>query len=153
MLYSSPMSIETHLFRYKSPLGPIELELIDGICHRIMLESTRAPECSPDHPVALWLRAYFMGKHLPLPTIAAPKSEFQARLRSALREIPCGELRTYGELAKILKSSPRAVGQALGANPLPIMIPCHRVVAVNGLGGFSGGEGWKEKLLGFEKAI
>ena len=144
------MSIETHLFRYESPLGPIGLELLGDVCHRLELGVTRAKECSPDHPIALWLRAYFMGKHLALPAIAPAKSQFQEQLRHALLDIPVGQTRTYGELAKVLKSSPRAVGQALGANPLPIIIPCHRVVAVDGLGGFSGGEGWKEKLLAWE---
>ncbi|MFC1626123.1 methylated-DNA--[protein]-cysteine S-methyltransferase [Pseudomonadota bacterium] len=147
------MSIETHLLRYESPLGPIGLELLGNVCHRLELGVARDKECSPDHPIALWLRAYFMGKHLALPAIVPAKSRFQEQLRHALLDIPAGQTRTYGELAKLLKSSPRAVGQALGANPLPIMIPCHRVVAVNGLGGFSGGEGWKEKLLRFEKAI
>lgn len=100
--------------------------------------------------MALWLRAYFMGKQLALPPIAPPNTLFQQRLRKALLEIPFGETRTYGELAKVLKSAPRAVGQSLGANPLPIMIPCHRIVAANGLGGFAYGEGWKRKLLSWE---
>ncbi len=90
---------------------------------------------------------------LPLPAVAPAPTPFQAKLRQALLNIPTGETRTYGELAKQLNSSPRAIGQSLGANPLPILVPCHRVVAVNGLGGFSGGEGWKEKLLGFEGVI
>ncbi|HKI60216.1 MAG TPA: methylated-DNA--[protein]-cysteine S-methyltransferase [Mariprofundaceae bacterium] len=147
------MSVETHHFRYRSPVGTIGLELAGDVCIRVMPGKIKAPDCSPDHPVALWLRAYFMGTHLPLPATAAPTSDFQARLRSALREIPCGELRTYGELAQMLNSSPRAVGQALGANPLPILIPCHRVIAANGLGGFSCGLDWKKKLLKLEGAI
>ena len=147
------MSIETHHFRYKSPLGPIGLELTDDRCHRITLGKLRAAECSPDHPMALWLRAYFRGKHLTPPDISPAKSEFQASLRHALLAIPFGEVRTYGELAKDLNSSPRAVGQALGANPLPILIPCHRIVAINGLGGFACGEEWKRKLLAWEGSL
>jgi methylated-DNA-[protein]-cysteine S-methyltransferase len=147
------MSIGTHLFSYKSPLGSIELELIDGVCHRIMLGSSRAPDCSPDHPTALWLRVYFRGKHLNLPPIAPANTPFQKRLRKALLEIPFGETCTYGELAKDLNSAPRAVGQSLGANPLPILIPCHRVVAANSLGGFAYGEAWKRKLLSWEASI
>lgn len=61
---------------------------------------------------------------------------FRQRVWAALREIPLGETRSYGDIARQLGSSPRAVGQALGDNPLPIVIPCHRVVASNGLGGF-----------------
>jgi methylated-DNA-[protein]-cysteine S-methyltransferase len=144
------MSIGTHPFSYKSPLGPIELELAGDICHHITLGATRAPECSPDHPIALWLRAYFIGKQFALPAIAPPNTPFQKRLRKALLEIPSGEVRTYGELAKTLNSSPRATGQALGANPLPILIPCHRIVAANDLGGFAYGLTWKKRLLKFE---
>jgi methylated-DNA-[protein]-cysteine S-methyltransferase len=62
---------------------------------------------------------------------------FRNRVWDALRRIPAGETRSYGELAGMLHSAPRAVGQACGANPLPIVIPCHRVVAKDGgLGGF-----------------
>ena len=63
---------------------------------------------------------------------------FQRRLWSLLRVIPAGQTRTYGDLARELGSAPRAVGQACRANPLPIVIPCHRVVGARGLGGFAG---------------
>ena len=53
-----------------------------------------------------------------------------------LMNIPCGSVLNYGDLAKMLHSSPRAVGQACGANPIPVIIPCHRVLAKSGLGGF-----------------
>ena len=56
-----------------------------------------------------------------------------------MQKIPRGKIITYGEAARVIKSAPRAVGQACGANPLPIIIPCHRIVAKNGLGGFKGG--------------
>jgi len=61
---------------------------------------------------------------------------YQTRVWQALTAIPVGQTTTYGQLARLLGSSPRAVGQACGANPLPIIIPCHRVVAANGHGGF-----------------
>lgn len=70
---------------------------------------------------------------LPLDYAATPH---QAKVWQALGAIPCGETRTYGELAKSLCSAAQAVGQACGANPLPIVIPCHRVVSRSGLGGF-----------------
>jgi methylated-DNA-[protein]-cysteine S-methyltransferase len=63
-------------------------------------------------------------------------TEHQLKVWQALREIPGGEVRTYGTLAKLLHSSPRAVGQACGNNPIPIVIPCHRIVGKSGLGGF-----------------
>lgn len=62
---------------------------------------------------------------------------FQRRLWQALCEIPCGRTVTYGELARRLGAEARAVGQACGDNRLPIVIPCHRVIAANGLGGFA----------------
>jgi methylated-DNA-[protein]-cysteine S-methyltransferase len=78
----------------------------------------------------------------------------------AMQRIPAGKTRTYGELARELRSSPRAVGGACGANPLPLVVPCHRVIAANGaIGGFMGerGEGFelgiKRWLLGHEGAL
>lgn len=67
---------------------------------------------------------------------------FQRRVWQQIAAIPCGQRRSYGELAKTLHNAPRAVGQACGANPFPIVVPCHRVVAASkglndGLGGFS----------------
>lgn len=65
-------------------------------------------------------------------------TEFQRRVWQALQQIPAGEVRTYGELARQLGSSPRAVGNACRKNPIPLVIPCHRVVSASGPGGFSG---------------
>ncbi len=72
---------------------------------------------------------------LPLAPAGTP---FQRRVWRALRAIPPGEVRTYGELARQLGSSARAVGGACRANPLPLVVPCHRVVAAGGPGGFAG---------------
>ena len=65
-------------------------------------------------------------------------TEFQQQVWQALRNIPAGEVRSYGELARQLGSSARAVGNACRKNPIPLLIPCHRVVAKSGLGGFAG---------------
>ncbi len=85
------------------------------------------------------LRSYFLDPRvpvqLPLRVLGTP---FQQRVWSALQAIPPGEVRTYGELARAIGSAPRAVGQACRRNPIPIVIPCHRVVAVQGAGGYSG---------------
>ena len=89
----------------------------------------------------------------------APRgSEFQRRVWAALRAIPSGEVMTYGKLARQLGSGARAVGNACRNNPIPLLIPCHRVVAANGLGGYSGategpGIGLKRWLLRHEGAI
>ncbi len=63
---------------------------------------------------------------------------FQKKVLEQLNKIPFGETRTYGDIAKILKTSPRAVGNACRNNPVPIVIPCHRVIAANGIGGYDG---------------
>ncbi|MDX2315510.1 MAG: methylated-DNA--[protein]-cysteine S-methyltransferase [Gammaproteobacteria bacterium] len=73
-------------------------------------------------------------------------SEFQRDVCDAMLAIPFGETRTYGELAEGLGVFAQAVGQACGHNPIPIIIPCHRVLGANGLGGFSGGEGLETKM-------
>lgn len=65
-------------------------------------------------------------------------SEFQQRVWRALQQIPAGSVLSYGELAAKLNSSARAVGNACRKNPLPIIVPCHRVVAKSGIGGYSG---------------
>lgn len=73
-------------------------------------------------------------------------SDFQQRFLRALIKIPFGEVRTYGALAGELGVSAQAIGQACGANPIPILIPCHRVLGARGLGGFSGGVGVETKV-------
>jgi O-6-methylguanine DNA methyltransferase len=80
---------------------------------------------------------------------------FQIRVYAALLEIPYGEVRSYGEIAEAIGApgAARAVGAAVGANPLPLVLPCHRVVAARGkLGGFAGGLALKERLLALEHA-
>jgi methylated-DNA-[protein]-cysteine S-methyltransferase len=78
---------------------------------------------------------------------------FQRRVWQAVSEIPYGHVMSYKELAVKLKSGPRAIGNAVGANPLPIVVPCHRVIGSRGqMGGFSGGTGipTKKQLLHLE---
>jgi len=83
-----------------------------------------------------WLKDSRFRLGLPLRTTG---TEFQRRVWNAISAIPRGRTASYGELAAALGSSPRAVGNACGANPYPVVVPCHRVVAANGgLGGFAG---------------
>lgn len=138
------------VFSYASPLGPVAYRWDGMVCGRVLLGSAAAAGGHRD-PVSDWLHAYFAGESCPLPELAAPRNRFQAMLRMALLAIPAGQTRSYGELAAELGSAPRAVGQALGANPLPLLVPCHRVVAAKGIGGFSGGLDWKQRLLAFER--
>jgi methylated-DNA-[protein]-cysteine S-methyltransferase len=102
------------------------------------------------------LRAYFERRltdfDLPLMPAGSP---FERRLWGVMQRIPYGQTRCYGELAIEVGSAPRAVGRACGRNPIPIIIPCHRVLSRNGLGGYSGGTGLTTKriLLGLERAV
>ena len=73
-------------------------------------------------------------------------SDFQRAVCDAMLAIPFGETRTYGEIASALGASAQAVGHACGANPIPIIIPCHRVLAAGSLGGYSGAGGIETKV-------
>ncbi|MDX8388726.1 MAG: methylated-DNA--[protein]-cysteine S-methyltransferase [Ghiorsea sp.] len=136
------------LYHFNSPLGDITYDWNGEICHHIWLN--KQSDITHQDPVSDWLTAYFQGLDATLPPLATPATPFQGKLRSGLLTIPSGEKRTYGELAKQLNTSAQGLGQALGANHFPILIPCHRVVAASGLGGFAYGSTWKEKLLNFE---
>lgn len=142
------MSADT--FRYASALGELSYRWDGKACLAVSLLDCRVELPESDDPVSRWLDAYFAGEPATLPPLAEARSPFQARMRHGLLHIPPGETRTYGELARSLHTSPRAMGQALGANPLPVLVPCHRVVAAHGLGGFSCGLAWKSRLLVFE---
>ncbi len=93
------------------------------------------------------LDAYFGGRltRFDLP-LSPGGSEFQRAFYAALCAIPYGQTQTYGELAAQLGVSAQAIGQACGANPIPILIPCHRVLAADGLGGYSGAGGIEAKV-------
>jgi methylated-DNA-[protein]-cysteine S-methyltransferase len=90
--------------------------------------------------VAAELDAYYAnpGHRFGLP-LALVGTSFRRRVWQALLTIPSGESMTYGQVAARLGSSPRAVGQAVGDNPVPVIVPCHRVLAAQGLGGFMHG--------------
>jgi methylated-DNA-[protein]-cysteine S-methyltransferase len=101
---------------------------------------------------------YFKGERVdfPFPIDLKGYTKFQKDVWKATRSIPYGELRNYGWVASQIgkPKSARAVGQALGANPIPIIIPCHRVVAADGsLHGFTGGLELKQGLIELEKGI
>lgn len=125
-----------------TPLGRLGINAvaaltnIDFVSARTPLKKARTPVANK---VCTQLKAYFSDSRtrfdLPL---AAAGSDFQQRAWRALRRIPSGQARSYGELARKIKSAPRAVGGACRANPIPIVVPCHRVVAATGLGGFMG---------------
>jgi methylated-DNA-[protein]-cysteine S-methyltransferase len=84
----------------------------------------------------------------------AGMTAFRKKVMQELRKVPAGATLTYGELASIAGSpgAARAVGNVMATNPVPLFVPCHRVVATDGLGGFSGGLDLKRALLNLEKA-
>lgn len=121
---------------------------------------TKSQLVTPPQPLAraiLWLDRYFAGRHSgPLPPYRLPGvTPFRQAVSDQLCQIPWGQTTTYGALAAHSRRlSPRAVGNAVGWNPLCVFIPCHRVVAAHGrLGGYSGGLANKLALLAHEGAL
>jgi len=147
----------------QSPVGALRLESNgSGLCAIQFLAGRRAAKPSPGAmrsdaafgEAIRQLQAYFRGerKDFQLP-LALVGTAFQLRVWQRLREIPYGETISYGQLAREIgqPQASRAVGLANGSNPIPIIIPCHRVIGSNGkLTGYGGGLPIKEKLLAFE---
>jgi methylated-DNA-[protein]-cysteine S-methyltransferase len=134
-----------------SPVGPLSIYEREGLI--IALRFGPAPDAAGDNaPVlrqaARYLDRYFAGRREPCTLPLAPAgSRFQQQVWQLMLAIPYGQTATYGEFAGRLNSAARAVGQACGANPIPILIPCHRVLGSGGrLGGFSGGTGLPTKM-------
>ncbi len=127
----------------------------DGAIVRAEWEEGGADDTPLLREAAAQLAAYFedpdTGFDLPLRVEA---SEFQQRVCDAMLAIPLGETRTYGDLSKDLGVPAQAIGQGCGGNPIPVIIPCHRVLGASGLGGFSGRGGVETKvwLLKHERA-
>ena len=137
-----------------SPFGPITFTVEEGLVTRVKFEPGEDNFDGGDPVMAetvRQLREYAAAARFSFDLPLAPAfSDFQSQIRRCMIAIPYGDMRTYGELAKELGSASQAVGQACGANPMPIIVPCHRVVASGGkIGGFSGGDGapTKKKLL------
>jgi methylated-DNA-[protein]-cysteine S-methyltransferase len=140
-----------------SPVGNLVIDEADEAIVAIRWADATAANGSPLlAEAARQLDAFFAGQlsRFDLPLRPAG-SEFERRVWDAMLAIPFGETRSYGELAAAIGSAPRAVGGACGKNPIPIVIPCHRVLARAGLGGYSGAGGLKTKqtLLALEGAL
>ena len=128
-----------------APFGRLGIltELVDGslMLSRIDYLPTSASLVSPKNQLAReaekQFKAYFRNAHYQLDLPLKPLgTEHQQRVWRSIQAIPVGKTKTYGEIAKKLKSGPRAVGTACGANPYPLIAPCHRVVSAQGIGGF-----------------
>jgi len=133
-----------------SPIGPLTISEEDG---RIVSLDWGWPPDSVDTPLLLaardQLEEYFAGTRTDFALPLDPAgTAFQRRVWRELAAIPYGETRSYGQLAARLGTAPRPLGGACGRNPLPILIPCHRVLAGDGrLGGYSGIDGIDTKIF------
>ena len=141
------------------PVGPVTVEDNDRAITGVTFGESEEPTApSPLTERAFeQLEAYFLGRltefDLPLEPAGSP---FQRRVWDALRQIPYSETRSYGDIARAIgcPGGARAVGMANNRNPIPILIPCHRVIGANGaLVGYGGGLSIKEALLRLEKAL
>lgn len=145
-----------------SPVGQLALEAdrdaLTGLRWASADERTGDDGSSPVlAEAARQLEQYFARKltRFDLP-LAARGTDFQKSVWQMMRDIPYGETATYGGMATALGSGPRAVGMACGRNPIPIIVPCHRVLGRGGKeGGFSGGQGLptKRRLLALEGVV
>ena len=154
------------MLRYASPLGELKLAAGEkGLRVLVMsgqrYERAHLPSDLPEAetPALLmardWLDAYFAGERPDIGRVPLDPAgtDFQRRVWQALTGIPYGETFSYGDLARRLGSSARAVGAAVGRNPISILIPCHRVLGkTGGLTGYAGGLERKVALLTLEGA-
>tara|TARA_R110000787_G_scaffold186102_1_gene297663 strand:+ start:953 stop:1429 length:477 start_codon:yes stop_codon:yes gene_type:complete len=149
---------------YQSPLGEIALTANENGLSALAFQAGKSPISlvgltENNHKftqVIQQLTEYFDGdrKHFDLP-LAPEGTTFQKLVWQALTEIPCGETKSYGWIAKSINNEKavRAVGTANGANPIALIVPCHRVIGSNGkLTGYAGGLALKAKLLMHEGA-
>lgn len=149
---------------YNSPLGPIIIESDGEALTGLRFGEEKTPATLPVFDeVIRWLDDYFAGRQTENAVMdgktdgritAKPKgTAFQQRVWQALLSIPYGETVSYGELARMVGcKSAQAVGQAVGANPIALFIPCHRVIAAHGkLGGYAYGQEIKKRLLNIEQ--
>jgi methylated-DNA-[protein]-cysteine S-methyltransferase len=138
-----------------TPFGPVTLVEAAGVLVRLDWRADPGESSALLDEASRQMAAYFDGRlqrfDLPLDW----GEGLHAAVRHAMAAIPLGETRTYGQIAKAVGAPAQAVGQACGANPLPILIPCHRVTGTDWFGGFSapGGVETKAALLRHEGAL
>ncbi len=143
-------------FTADTSFGPLAVSLRHGAVAHIVLNRSgaRAPETTLERRVARELREYGRGERRDFTfAISLEGTSFDKRVWNALLQIPYGETVTYGEVASSIGNpgAARAVGAANHRNPIPIVVPCHRVVAADGkLGGYGGGLDLKRRLLDLE---
>ena len=137
-----------------TPIGRITVVERDGCLASLSWRGPAQADRTPLVDEAIGqLRAYFAGRRRDFDLLLAPAATPEAQAaRDAMIAVPWGTTASYGELAAKTGSSPRAFGQACGSNPLPIIVPCHRVIgAAGGLTGYGGGLDRKRQLLALER--
>jgi methylated-DNA-[protein]-cysteine S-methyltransferase len=151
------MGNTAHLARgtVQTPFGPVTLVEDRGLLVRLGWRDDPGEGSALLDEAARQLGAYFDGRLTRFDLPFDWGGGLHAQVRRAMATIPFGETRTYGQIAKAVGAPAQAVGQACGANPLPILIPCHRVTGTDWFGGFSapGGVETKAALLRHEGAI
>lgn len=125
-----------------APFGAMGIRTEDGVLRELVYLPPHYREKAPIDPLAeqaaTQVEQYFADPdfRFDLP-MAKTGTAFQQKVWGVISAIPRGDVLTYGEVARIIQSAPRAVGQACGANWFPLVVPCHRVTAAGGLGGFA----------------
>jgi methylated-DNA-[protein]-cysteine S-methyltransferase len=155
--------VNSYWLELSTPVGKILLFADDAAITTIDISGEYSKPSGKPKPNDLLLRAaaqlkeYFAGQRETFDLPLAPSgTDFQTKVWRAMQKIPFGQTRTYGQLAAMVgnPSAARAIGAACGRNPLPIVIPCHRVVGSNGnLTGFGGGLEMKQWLLEHEGIV
>jgi len=128
----------------KTPIGKIAVDYQDDFVTEVQQVADQVRAVSKKGPFAVEIQkqitAYFSGdlKEFNLPFLFKQGTDYQLKVWDQIRKISFGSTKTYGEIAKKIKSGPRAVGNACRRNRLLLLVPCHRVVGATGLGGFMG---------------
>ena len=140
--------------RVSSPVGPLVSTEEGGLIVRLNWGGEGVDDTPLLREAAAQLQDYFAGRRSVFDLPLAFQPGLTGAVQRAMLAIPLGETRRYGDLAKALGVPAQAIGQACGANPIPILIPCHRILGATGLGGFSapGGVETKVALLRHEGA-
>jgi len=131
------------LFSLLTPIGPISVSVAGGRVDGVNLDTGAmadyAPQDELSERVKAQLERYFLDAQATFSVPLAPRgTAFQQRVWEAMLRIPVGRVKSYGEIAREIGSGARAVGNACRRNPIPLIIPCHRVVSTQGIGGYSG---------------
>jgi len=146
------MNADVHWLSFPSPVGTLTAFAVNNAIVALEWGKSPPPDSTPTpllESARDQLNAYFDGKRQSFDLPLHPAgTDFQCRVWTAMADIPYGETRTYGELAAAIGGAARAVGGACGKNPIPIILPCHRVMGSGGrLTGFSGGAGVESKIF------